>query len=283
MRTSISDLWQMKQRGERIAMLTCYDATFAKLIEAAGVRLILVGDSLGNNVLGYETTVQVTIDDIVRHTAAVVRGTQSAMVVADLPFLTYGTVEEAINAARRLLQEGGAHAVKLEGGAAMVEIVQRLTASGVPVMGHLGYTPQSALRFGKVRVQAKTSEAARALVEDALALDAAGAFGIVLELIPAPLAAEVTKRVRGITIGIGAGVACDGEVQVLYDLLGMHPDFMPRHARRFATLAETIQSAVATYLAAVADRSFPAAANSSTMDPAALEAALAGLALPDER
>ena len=203
MRKTITDIQQMKVRGEPIAMLTAYDATIAALFDAAGVPMLLVGDSLGDNVLGFSSTVPVTIEDMVRHTAAVARGAQSALIVADMPFLTYATLEMAVAAARRLMQEGGAQAVKLEGGQAMVPIVRRLVECGVPVMGHLGYTPQSVHLFGKARVQGRSAAAARRMIEDALALEAAGAFALVLELVPAQLAAAITERLRIPTIEIG--------------------------------------------------------------------------------
>ncbi|NWG19539.1 MAG: 3-methyl-2-oxobutanoate hydroxymethyltransferase [Chloroflexi bacterium] len=277
MRKTLTDIQQMKTRGEPIAMLTAYDAVTAGLFDAAGVPILLVGDSLGDNVLGLGSTIPVTLDDMVRHTAAVTRGTRTALVVADMPFMTYATLEDAVGAARRLMQEGGAQAIKLEGGQPMVPIVRRLVECGVPVMGHLGYTPQSAHVFGKVRVQGRSAFAARRLLEDALALEAAGAFALVLELVPTQLAAAITSRLRIPTIGIGAGPQCDGQVQVSTDMLGLRDDFKPRHARRFAELAQLIRAASAAYLAAVAERSFPAAENSSSMDDAELREALEGL------
>ncbi|MFQ3632927.1 3-methyl-2-oxobutanoate hydroxymethyltransferase [Roseiflexus sp.] len=277
MRKTITDIQQMKSRGEPIAMLTAYDAVTAALFDAAGVPMLLVGDSLGDNVLGFGSTIPVTIDDMVRHTAAVARGAQSALIVADMPFLSYATLDTAVAAARRLMQEGGAQAVKLEGGQTMTPIVRRLVECGVPVMGHLGYTPQSAHVFGKVRVQGKSAAAARRMVEDALALEEAGAFALVLELVPAQLAAAITTRLRIPTIGIGAGPHCDGQVQVSTDMLGLRDDFKPRHARRFAELAPIIRAAVTAYIAAVGERSFPADEHSSRMDEATLQEALEGL------
>jgi 3-methyl-2-oxobutanoate hydroxymethyltransferase len=274
MRNTIVDIQQMKRRGERIAMLTAYDALIAGLLDESGVAMLLVGDSMGNNVLGYSTTIPVTLDDIVRHTAAVVRGTQHVLVVADMPFLTYATIEQAVVTARRLMQEGAAQAVKLEGGRSMAPIVSRLVECGVPVMGHLGYTPQSANVFGKVRVQGRSAAAARRLIDDAQALADAGAFALVLELVPTQLAGAIARRLPIPVIGIGAGPECDGEVQVTPDILGLHTDFLPRHARRFADLGSAIRDAAAAYVAAVRERSFPAAENSSTMDEAALRAAL---------
>jgi 3-methyl-2-oxobutanoate hydroxymethyltransferase len=277
MRKTITDIQQMKTRGEPIAMLTAYDSVTAALFDAAGVPLLLVGDSLGDNVLGFGSTIPVTLDDMVRHAAAVARGAQSALIVADMPFLTYATLEMAVAAARRLMQEGGAQAVKLEGGQTMTPVVRRLVECGVPVMGHLGYTPQSVHVFGKVRVQGRSAAAARRLIEDALALEEAGAFALVLELVPAQLAAAITERLRIPTIGIGAGPHCDGQVQVSTDMLGLRDDFKPRHARRFAELAPIIRSAAAAYIAAVTERNFPADEHSSRMDDATLREALEGL------
>lgn len=277
MRKTIVDIQQMKARGERIPMLTAYDYPMARLLDAAGVPMLLVGDSVGNTTLGYSSTIPVTLDDIVHHAAAVARGAKTALIVADLPFLTYTTAEQALASAGRLIQQGGAQAVKLEGGRPMAPIVGRLVECGVPVMGHLGYTPQSEHMFGQIRVQGRKSAAARRMIEDALALEEAGAFAVVLELVPAPLAAALTKRLRVPTIGIGAGPECDGQVQVITDMLGLDPDFAPRHARRIVDLATTIREAAATYVADVAAQRFPTAEHSSTMDEAALQEALAGI------
>jgi len=239
--------------------------------------MLLVGDSVGNNVLGYSSTIPVTLDDIVRHTTAVVRGAQSALIVADLPFLSYATLEMAVAAARRLMQEGGAQAVKLEGGASMAPIVQRLVECGVPVMGHLGYTPQSEHVFGKARVQGRKGAVARKMIEDALALEAAGAFAVVLELVPAPLAGAISQRLRIPTIGIGAGPECDGQVLIIHDVLGLNPDFMPRLAKRYVDLGSIIREAATSYINEVTSRVFPAEQHSSTMDEAVLREALEGL------
>lgn len=277
MRKTVVDIQQMKVRGERIAMLTAYDCPMARLLDAAGVPMLLVGDSVGNTVLGYSSTIPVTLDDMVRHTAAVVRGAQSALIVADMPFLAYATVEQAIASAGRLLQQGGAQAVKLEGGRVMVPIVRRLVECGVPVMGHLGYTPQSENMFGRPRIQGRKGDVARRLVEDALALEDAGAFAVVLELVPAPLAAAISRRLHIPTIGIGGGPECDGQVLVVHDALGLIPDIAPRHARRFAELGAAIQEAAAAFVSEVAAGNFPTAQHSSTMDEATLREALAGL------
>lgn len=272
---TIHQIQEMKQRGERIPMLTAYDYTTAQIVDAAGIPLILVGDSLGMVVLGYPSTVAVTLDDIIHHARAVVRGARQALVIGDLPFLTYTSPEQALLSAGRLLQEAGVRAVKLEGGAAVAPIVERLVSAGIPVMGHLGYTPQSVNAIG-TRVQARKADSARKLLEDALALERAGAFAIVLELIPAPLAAAVTERLRVPTIGIGAGAGCDGQVQVIHDLLGLYTDFVPRHAKQYRRLADDIRSAVDEYAGEVRAGAFPTAAQSSKMDEAELREALAG-------
>jgi 3-methyl-2-oxobutanoate hydroxymethyltransferase len=277
MRKTIVDIQQMKARGERIAMLTAYDYPIARLLDQAGVPMLLVGDSVGNNVLGYTSTIPVRLDDIVRHTAAVVRGAQSALIVADMPFLSYATTEQAVGSAARLMQEGGAQAVKLEGGAPMVPIVRRLVECGVPVMGHLGYTPQSEHVFGKARVQGRKAAAARRLIDDALALEEAGVFALVLELVPAPLAGAISRRLRIPTIGIGGGPECDGQVQIIHDILGMNLEFTPRHAKHFAEVGRAIHDAAAAYIAEVSVGSFPAAEHSSTMDEAVLREVLEGL------
>jgi 3-methyl-2-oxobutanoate hydroxymethyltransferase len=276
MRITIQDIQMMKARGERIPMLTAYDYTTAQMVEAAGVPMILVGDSLGMVVLGYPSTVPVTLEDMLHHTKAVVRGTQRTLVVGDLPFLTYATTEQALISAGRMLQEAGCQAVKLEGGAAIAPTVQRLTEAGIPVMGHLGLTPQSVNVLG-MRVQAKKSDTARQLITDAQALEQAGAFAIVLELIPAPLARAVTERLHVPTIGIGAGAGCDGQVQVIHDMLGLYTDFIPRHAKRYRNLAEEIRAAASEYAAEVREGAFPTESHSSKMDEQELQAALNGL------
>lgn len=276
MRTTILDIHKLKQRGERIPMITAYDYTSAQMIDRAGIPLILVGDSLGNVVQGQPTTVPVTVGDIIYHAKMVVRGSQNALVIGDMPFLTYASTEEAVATARRLMQEAGVQAVKLEGGAVFAPTVRRLTELGVAVMGHLGYTPQSEFVIGR-RVQGKKAGDARRIIEDALALEAAGAFAIVLELVPAPLAAAITKRLRIPTIGIGAGAECDGQVQVWHDLLGLYADYQPRHARRYLSLADTISEALGSYADDVRAASFPTAQHSATMDEAELKSALEGL------
>jgi 3-methyl-2-oxobutanoate hydroxymethyltransferase len=271
-RVTPGQLRQMKERGERIPVLTAYDYSLARLLDEAGVPVLLVGDSLGMVVLGHDSTIPVRLEDVIRATAAVRRGARRALVVADLPFMTYRVSdEEALRNAARLVQEGGAHAVKLEGGRSVAPLVRRLVDSGIPVMGHLGFTPQSVLQFGGARVQGRAREAAAALLHDALALDAAGVFAIVLELVPAPLAGLISRRVSAPTIGIGAGPECDGEVQVVHDMLGLYPDFVPRHTRQYARLGETILAAVREYVADVQQRRFPTREHATDMDPALLE------------
>jgi 3-methyl-2-oxobutanoate hydroxymethyltransferase len=271
-RLPITELKVMKQRGERIPMLTAYDYPTARLVEQAGVPIILVGDSLGMVVLGYDSTVPVTMEDIIHHTKAVVRGTERAIVVADMPFGSYQvTVEDALRNAARILKETGATAVKLEGGQEVAETVRRLTVAGIPVMGHLGLTPQSVNQLGGYRLQGKTPAAAVKLLHDAKALEDAGAFAIVLETIPARVAECVTQRLEVPTIGIGAGPFCDGQVQVLHDFLGIFQDFVPRHAKQFAQVGATIREAVATYIADVQSGSFPTAKESFGMKQAAPE------------
>jgi len=257
-RTTTHAIRSMKRRGELIPMITAYDHTSAVLADRAGIPMILVGDSLGQVMLGYESTIPVTLDDIVRATASVVRGAPRALVVADLPFMTYQeSPAQAMQSAARVMQEGGAHAVKLEGGSSVADTVRRLCDAGVAVMGHLGLTPQSLNQIGGYRVQGKDEGSAAKLMSDAELLQAAGAFAVVLELVPAEVAAAVTGRLGIPTIGIGAGPACDGQVQVWHDLLGLIPDFQPKHARRYAELSGTIQSAIVSYINDVKERRFP--------------------------
>jgi len=267
MRITIGDLKEMKQRGEKIPMLTAYDYSTAKLVDAAGVPLILVGDSLGMVVLGYESTIPVTMEEMIHHTKAVVRGTERALVVGDMPFMTYHTsVEDALRNAARFIQEGGAQVVKLEGGEIVAEKVKRLVECGIPVQGHIGLTPQSVHQLGGFKVVGKTPEVAVRLLNDAKALEQAGVFSIVLEAVPAPLSKLITEKVSVPTIGIGAGPDCDGQVQVVSDILGLYTDFVPKHAKQYAKLAEAIRAAVVDYVSEVQAGSFPTAKQSYTMD-----------------
>ena len=270
-RVTIHDLKAMKRRGEKIVMLTAYDYSMARLLDEAGIPILLVGDSLGMVMLGYETTLPVTVEEMLHHVRAVVRGSRRAHVVADMPFLSYQTgPEEAVRNAGRLLKEGGAQSVKLEGGSEIVPIVRRLVEAGIPVMGHVGLTPQAIHQLGGYRVQGRSREAALKLVRDALALEEAGVYAVVLEAIPASLARVITERVQIPTIGIGAGPWCDGQVQVIHDILGLYPDLMPKHAKSYAWLRETIREAVAAYKREVQDGVFPGPEQSYSMDETVL-------------
>lgn len=265
-RTTVADIARMHAEGQRIPTVTAYDYPSARLADEAGIPLILVGDSLGQVVLGYETTVRVSLDEMIHHTRAVVRGARRALVVGDMPFLTYPTPDDALAAARRFLQEGGAQAVKVEGGRRTAPVIEALVRNGVPVMGHIGLTPQAIHAIGKVRVQGKTKDQARALLADALAVAEAGAFSIVLELIPEQLAGAITDRLRIPTIGIGSGPLCSGQIQLFTDILGLSVDHLPRHARRYLHLRESIAEALAAYASDVAEGSFPGAAETVRMD-----------------
>ena len=266
-RIRLPDLEAMKRRGEKIAMLTVYDYTMARLLDRAGIDILLVGDSLGMVVLGYETTLPVTLDAMVHHTRAVSRGVERAMVVADMPFLTYQvSVPEALRNAGRLIQEGGAAAVKIEGGGAVVEAAARLVEAGIPVMGHLGLLPQSVHQLGGFRQQARLEEDADRLLADAQALEEAGVFALVLESIPAGVAETVTADLRIPTIGIGAGPHCDGQVLVSYDVLGLSQDAVPPFVRRYADLGEQTVAASRAYAEDVRAGRFPAAIPRVTAD-----------------
>jgi 3-methyl-2-oxobutanoate hydroxymethyltransferase len=271
MRITINQIKEMKQKGEKISMLTAYDYSTAKIIDEVGIPLILVGDSLGMVVLGYESTIPVTMEDMLHHTKAVVRGTKQTLVVGDLPFMTYHvSIEDALRNAARFIQEAGAQAVKLEGGVTVAEKVKRIVECGIPVMGHIGLTPQSIHQFGGFKVQGKTPEAASRLLEDARALDEAGAFAVVLETVPAPLAALITEEISIPTIGIGAGAGCDGQVQVINDILGSFTDFVPKHAKQYAKLTDIIRNAVTEYHNEVKAGSFPTDKQSFSMDESIL-------------
>ncbi len=273
----ITKLQEMKAAGERIACVTAYDFPSARLVQQAGFEVVLVGDSLGNVVLGYDTTIPVTMDDMLHHTRAVARGAPDLLIVADMPFLTFNVGgDDALRNAGRLLQEGGAHAVKLEGGEPVAGTVRRLTRAGIPVMGHLGLTPQSVNQLGGYRVQGRTLEQARRLLDDAVALEEAGAFSIVLEAVPAELATIVTHRLKIPTIGIGAGPDCDGQIQVLHDILGFGAR-QPKHAKRYADLNETIGTALAAYAQDVREGRFPTADHTEPIDAAVLSELLSGV------
>jgi 3-methyl-2-oxobutanoate hydroxymethyltransferase len=261
-----------KLAGEPIVMVTAYDAPSARLADAAGVDAVLVGDSVGMTVLGFDSTLPVTLVDMLRHTAAVRRGLTRALLVADMPFLTFQvSPEEALRNAGRLMAEAGAHAVKVEGGVAIAPTVLKLTEAGIPVMGHVGLTPQSVHQLGGYKVQAKETDAAMRLIDDCRALQSAGAFAIVLECIPAELAGIVSAELEIPTIGIGAGAGCDGQVQVFHDLLGLGGEFVPKHAKRFADAGTLIRDAIEAYAAEVRGGTFPGEQSCTRMDPGALD------------
>lgn len=247
-----------KAKGEKLSMLTAYDYSTAKLEDESGINGILVGDSLGNVVLGYEDTVSVTMEDMIHHGAAVARAAKNALVVVDMPFMSYEvTVEEAVRNAGRLMKEGRAGAVKLEGGVRVAEQIRAIVKAGIPVMGHIGLTPQSINVFGGFKVQGKSEEAARALLADAKAVEEAGAFAVVIEAVPAALAQMITDAVSIPTIGIGAGAGCDGQILVYQDMLGMFSDFTPKFVKRYANVGEVMREAFANYAAEVASGAFP--------------------------
>jgi 3-methyl-2-oxobutanoate hydroxymethyltransferase len=267
MRVTITEIKEMKQRKEKIPMLTAYDYVTAKMVDEAGVPLILVGDSLGMVMLGYESTIPVTMEEMIHHTKAVVRGAKKALIVGDMPFMTYHvSVSDALHNAAKFIQEGGAQAVKLEGGEVVAEQVRRLVDCGIPVMGHIGVTPQSQHQLGGFKARGKVVEEAKKLLSDARILEEAGAFAIVLECTPAPLSELITQKLAIPTIGIGAGPDCDGQVQVISDMLGLYTDFVPRHAKQYARLAGEIRTAVEEYISEVKSLSFPTMEHSFTMD-----------------
>jgi 3-methyl-2-oxobutanoate hydroxymethyltransferase len=272
-RTTVVDIARLYADGTRIAMLTAYDYPIARLLDEAGIPMLLVGDSLGQVILGYETTVRVTMAEMVHHTKAVVRGTSRALIVADMPFLSYSTADEAIENAGIFLREAGAQAVKVEGGVRTARVIEALVRAGIPVMGHIGLTPQTINTVGKIRVQGKTRDQARALIADAFAVQEAGAFSMVLELVPEQLAAAITERLRVPTIGIGAGAGCSGQVQIITDLIGLG-DFIPRHARPYAHVRDTIREAAEGYLADVGAGTFPGPEQTVRMDDAVLDEVL---------
>ncbi len=269
-RLTVADIARMYADGQRIPMLTAYDYPTAQIVDEAGIPMILVGDSLAEVMLGYESTVRVTIDEMLHHTRAVVRGTRRSLIVGDMPFLTYATVDEALDTAGRFMRDAGTGAVKVEGGVRSGRIIETLTRAGIPVMGHIGWTPQAKYGMGgKTRVQGKDRDQARSMLADALAVQEAGAFAVVLELIPDQLAGAITERLHVPTIGIGAGVHCSGQVQVITDLLGIG-SFIPRHARPYAHLREIIATAAREYAADVTSGDFPGVEQTTRMDDAVL-------------
>ncbi len=259
---TISTLHEMKKRGEKIAVLTSYDASFTAVLESAGVEVLLVGDSLGMVIQGQKSTLPVTVEDMVYHTRVVARACKTSLLIADMPFMSYDTAVRAMETGKSLMQAGGAHMVKLEGGAAQADTVARLVANGIPVCAHLGLLPQSVHKMGGYKVQGRDADSARRIQEDALALQNAGASMLVLECIPASLAADVTGALEIPVIGIGAGAGCDGQVLVLYDMLGITPRKKPRFVKNFLSETGSIKAAVAAYVAAVKAGSFPASEHS---------------------
>lgn len=258
LRVTTQTVVDMKHRGEKISMLTAYDYSMARIVDAAGIDIILVGDSASNVMAGHETTLPITLSQMMYHTSCVVRGAERALIVADLPFMSYqNTTKEALISAGKMMKEAGAHAVKLEGGAFIVDTVKKIVGAGIPVMGHLGLTPQSIYKFGTYKVRATEEDEAARLIEDAASLEEAGAFALVLEKIPAKLARKVTEMVSIPTIGIGAGSSCDGQVLVLHDLLGLNKDFNPRFIRRYADLSTIMTDAVQNYIKDVKSSAFP--------------------------
>jgi 3-methyl-2-oxobutanoate hydroxymethyltransferase len=277
-RLTVVDVAKLYADGARIPMLTAYDYPTAKLLDEAGIPILLVGDSVGRVMLGYDSEVRVTMAEMLHHTKAVTRGAARALVIADMPFLSYSNPEDALANAGRFLREAGAQAVKVEGGVRTARVIEAVVKAGIPVMGHIGLTPQAINAIGKVRVQGKTREQARSLLGDALAVQEAGAFAIVLELVPEQLAAAITERLRIPTIGIGAGAGCSGQVQVLTDLLGLD-SWHPKHARPYADLRGAILKAAADYAADVAAGTFPGPDQTVRMDDAVLEEVLGRSAL----
>lgn len=269
---TVKTFLDMKRNNEKITMLTAYDYSTAQLLDEAGVNALLVGDSLGMVVLGYPNTLQVTVDDIIHHSKAVARGATHALIVADMPFLSYHiSTEETIRNAGRMIQEGNAHCVKLEGGKDIIPQIKGLIKAQIPVMGHIGLTPQSVHMFGGFRVQGKQEEDAKRLIEDALLLEEAGLFAIVLEGIPAKLAQIISKQLSIPTIGIGAGRHCDGQVLVVNDMLGIFSDFTPKFVKTYANIKEDISQGVTQYIADVKDGSFPGAQHSFSISEDILE------------
>ena len=272
MKNTVLTLQQAKIEKKKITMLTAYDYSTAHLIDEAGVNMILVGDSLGNVMLGYEDTVSVTMEDMIHHGAAVARGAKNAMVVVDMPFMSYQTsVYDAVVNAGRLMKEARANAVKLEGGTEVAEQIRSIVAAGIPVVAHIGLTPQSVNVFGGHKVQGKTEAAARKLLADAAAVESAGAFAVVIEGVPAKLAELITQRLSVPTIGIGAGAACDGQVLVYQDMLGMYADFTPKFVKKCANVGEVMKAAFARYIEEVGSGAFPSEEHCYAIDSEIIE------------
>jgi 3-methyl-2-oxobutanoate hydroxymethyltransferase len=274
-RITIADIARLHESGERFACITAYDYPTARIVDEAGIPVILVGDSLGMVMLGYDTTVRVSIDEMLHHTRAVARGARHALVVGDMPFLSYGVSDgESVEHAGRFLSEAYAQAVKVEGGVRSARTIEAIVTAGIPVMGHIGLTPQAVNQLGGFKVQGRSRESARRLIADALAVQEAGAFAVVLELVPSELAGAITKRLRIPTIGIGAGPWTSAEIQVVTDVVGLTQGFTPRHARRFGEVGKALAEAVSAYRDAVVAHEFPGEGESSSMDAAVLDEVL---------
>lgn len=272
MTNTITTFKEQKLKGDKITMLTAYDYSTAKLMDNAGINGILIGDSLGMTMLGYEDTLSVTMEDMIHHTACVARGAKNALVVADMPFMSYQvSVEEAVRNAGRLMKEGRAQAVKLEGGASVCKQIKAITEASIPVMAHLGLTPQSVNAFGGFKVQGKSLEAARTLIEDAKRVEEAGAFSVVLECVPATLAKIITDTISIPTIGIGAGAGCDGQILVYQDMLGMYSDFTPKFVKKFANVGQVMTQAFADYIKETKEGTFPTVEQSFKIDEEIIE------------
>ena len=272
MKTTVSTLKKQKENKEKITMLTCYDYSMAKLMDEAGIEILLIGDSLGNTMLGYDTTLPVTMEDMIAHTAAVSRGAKNAFVLADMPFMSYQTsVYDAVVNAGRLMKEGHAHGVKLEGGARVCPQIEAIVAADIPVCAHIGLTPQSINAFGGFKVQGKSEEAARQLVEDAKKVEAAGASMLVMECVPAKLAEIITNTISIPTIGIGAGAGCDGQVLVYQDLLAMYGDFRPKFVKVFANVGEVMREGVKAYIKETKEGTFPGEEHCFKIDDSVIE------------
>ncbi len=275
MRITINDIQNKKNIGVKIPMVTAYDYTGGKLVSKADIPLILVGDSLGQVMLGHDSTIPVTMDDMVRHTQMVVRGTDTQHIVSDMPFMSYQVdIEKALNNAGRLVKEGGCQSVKLEGGVRVLQTVKNIVDAGIPVMGHLGLTPQSVNQLSGYRVQGRDSNSAAQIIKDALLLQEAGAYAVVLELVPRELASEITQLLDIPTIGIGSGADCDGQVQVFHDLLGLIEDFSPKHAKKYANLFTDVVQVLKEYLDDVEKEKFPTEKESFGIDSEILEEAI---------
>lgn len=271
-KNTVATIQKQKEQGEKITMLTCYDYSMAKLMDEAGINTLLIGDSLGMVVLGYEDTLSVTMEDMIHHSAAVARGAKNALIICDMPFMSYQiSIEDAVRNAGRLIKEGRANMVKLEGGASVCPQIEAIVKASIPVCAHIGLTPQSINAFGGFKVQGKSEEAARQLVEDALKVEAAGASMVVLEGIPASLAALISRKLRIPTIGIGAGADCDGQVLVYQDMLGMFSDLKPKFVKTFADTGSIMKQAFADYIREVQTGSFPAQEHTYTMDDSIIE------------